>query len=82
LEYLTTTEAARILKMTPKTFTYWLEQGKVPGALKLHRQWRVTPEDLKALLKPAHPQPQDGTFPALQEAQATEAPGAEVKPLL
>ena len=52
MEFLNTTEAARILKMDPRVFTRWLEEGRVPGALKLGRQWRVTPEDIKALLKP------------------------------
>ncbi len=51
-EYLTSEEAAAILKIHPKTFVLWLEQGKVPGALKLGRNWRVTMADVLALLKP------------------------------
>lgn len=52
MEYLTTTEAAGVLKINPKTLARWLEEGRVPGALKLGRQWRISPADLKALLKP------------------------------
>lgn len=55
MEYLTTTEAARILKMDSRVFTRWLEEGKCPNAQKLGRQWRVTLADLQALLKPAEP---------------------------
>ncbi len=51
-EYLTSEEAAAVLKIHPKTFVLWLEQGKVPGALKLGRNWRVTRADVLALLKP------------------------------
>lgn len=72
MEYLTTTEAAKILKVTPKTFTYWLEKGKVPGAKKLGREWRVTLADVEALLKPAHPQPQEDYNSALREARRLE----------
>ncbi|MFH0801160.1 MAG: helix-turn-helix domain-containing protein [bacterium] len=52
MEYLTTEEAAAILKVNSKTFTRWLEEGRVPGALKLGRQWRVTLADIQGLLKP------------------------------
>lgn len=50
-ELLTTEEAALLLKIHPKTLVRWLEAGRIVGAMKLGRQWRITRDDIQRLLK-------------------------------
>jgi excisionase family DNA binding protein len=69
-DVLTPGEAAAVLKLPVKTITQLCRQGRVPGAAKVGRQWRVRRWALDVLL------PRQDTWAALQAPgdAATEVP--------
>ncbi len=48
-KYLTTSDVAEMLQVTPETVWNWIRAGKL-RAIKIGRGWRITEEDLKAFL--------------------------------
>ena len=40
-KYLTVTEAARILRVDPRTVRRMAASGKIPGAVKMTKVWRI-----------------------------------------
>jgi excisionase family DNA binding protein len=62
-EWLNTTEAARHLKVKPRTLAQWAREGKVPA----HRlsgcqrvTWRFLETELDAMLMPSSADPAEG----------------------
>jgi excisionase family DNA binding protein len=56
-EMLTTTEAARILRLKPSTLAAKIKRGEV-RAVKIGRNWLIARETLDALLEPSTTAPQ------------------------
>ena len=40
-KYLTVTEAARILRVDPRTVRRMAADGRIPGAVKMTKVWRI-----------------------------------------
>ena len=53
-DLLTTTEAAKLLKVSPVTIARWLKQGRLPAYRVGPRGVRIRRDDLAGLLKPVH----------------------------
>jgi excisionase family DNA binding protein len=47
-EYLTIAQAAQVLQLAPVTVYRWAKKGKIPGAIKLGGQWRISAAVLAA----------------------------------
>jgi len=50
---LTIPEAAEMLHLHPETIRLWIRQGRLPGAMKLGRLWRVRLSTLTAWMDEA-----------------------------
>ena len=50
-QYMTTTEAGRVLGYKPETISHYCKAGKLPGAVRFgeHGHWRIPLEALDAL---------------------------------
>ena len=62
-EWLNTTEAARHLKVKPRTLAQWAREGKVPAhrLSGIHRvTWRFLRPELDAMLRPSSAGTADG----------------------
>ena len=60
-EYIGTTEAARLLQMTSRRVVGLCGEGKLPGASRSGRNWRIPVESVKQYMK-------DAGIPLLEEA--------------
>ena len=60
-EYIETTEAARLLQMTSRRVVGLCGEGKLPGASRSGRNWRIPVESVKQYMK-------DAGIPLLEEA--------------
>ena len=60
-EYIGTTEAARLLQMTSRRVVGLCGEGKLPGAFRSGRNWRIPAESVKQYMK-------DAGIPLLEEA--------------
>ncbi len=49
-EFITVTEAAKMLKVDPATIRNWLKTGKIKGKKLVGTQWRVNLDELKKIL--------------------------------
>ncbi len=56
--YLTVADVARQLQISEDTVRRWLKSGKLP-ALKIGKEWRIDPDDLKTFLAQSRKQPPD-----------------------
>jgi excisionase family DNA binding protein len=54
--YLTVADVAKQLQISEDTVRRWIKSGKLP-ALKIGKEWRVDPEELKAFLAQSRKQP-------------------------
>ncbi|WP_367715872.1 helix-turn-helix domain-containing protein [Nitratireductor sp. GISD-1A_MAKvit] len=48
--YLTLQQLAERLQVTTRTLRHWAQQGKLPGAVKLYKCWRVKPDEVVSWL--------------------------------
>lgn len=48
--YLTLEQLAERLQVTTRTLRLWAQHGKLPGAVKLHKCWRVKVHDVESWL--------------------------------
>jgi excisionase family DNA binding protein len=51
-EYLTTTEVAQALRVAPQTVRRLVATGEI-AAVRIGRQWRISPDDLARFLVPS-----------------------------
>lgn len=54
--YLTVADVAKQLQISEDTVRRWIKSGKLP-ALKIGKEWRIDPEELKSLLAQFRKQP-------------------------
>lgn len=54
--YLTVADVAKQLQISEDTVRRWIKSGKLP-ALKIGKEWRVDPEELKAFLAQSRKRP-------------------------
>lgn len=47
---MTVDQVAEHLQMNPQVVRRWLQDGRLPG-IKIGREWRVDPNDLKAFIE-------------------------------
>lgn len=57
VELLLVSECAARLRLHEETFRRWLREGRIPGALKCGRGWRIPATELERLQRPCQPQP-------------------------
>ncbi|MCZ6741186.1 MAG: helix-turn-helix domain-containing protein [Alphaproteobacteria bacterium] len=55
---LTPTDVANRLQVTERTVTQWLRRGHLRG-FKIGKEWRISPDDLQALLEASANMPPD-----------------------
>jgi excisionase family DNA binding protein len=56
LDFMTVEEAARILRVSPKTVRAWLGQGRMHGFKLTPKVWRIRREDFQAFVTAAERQ--------------------------
>ena len=49
-EFITVTEAAKLLKVHVATIRNWLKSGKIKGKKLVGTQWRISLDDIKKIL--------------------------------
>lgn len=53
LDFMTVEEAARLLRVSPKTVRAWLGQGRMHGFKLTPKVWRIRREDFQAFVSAA-----------------------------
>jgi excisionase family DNA binding protein len=51
---LSTKKIAALFDVTPETVRDWIEQGKLEGAVKINRSWRVPKSKVMAFARQRH----------------------------
>jgi len=69
-EHLTDLEAARLLRKHPRTIQRWCQAGKLPGAYKAGRSWRIPPPALRQAGLPSGRKPEEDYVLELRKATA------------
>jgi excisionase family DNA binding protein len=72
LDFMTVEEAARLLRVSPKTVRAWLGQGRMHGFKLTPKVWRIRREDFQAFVSAAERQAAHGEKERSELAERAE----------